>query len=580
MRWRWILLIVIGLVVVLPIAGIGIFIATFNANGWKPRIQEAVMHTTGRELSLNGPISLKWSLVPTIEARDVALANVDGGSRPQMLTAQSIETEVALLPLLSNRIEIPRLVVIEPDVLIETTQAGRGNWLFAKPATPTNAPTAAAAPGKPMDIEVNSVTVEDGTVTWRNGITGKSVTVALISFELLEPSETPPMTFDLIANYAGARFEANGETGSTARLRDTAAKTPWPVKLTVRSNGAEFSAEGQSTTPLQPASFSGKVSGTLADLAQLQPFVPRVTLPSLQGLSFSANVVNGGSPLTRVTGVTLHAGASNLAAYVPGLTLTRVDIRSPRMDQPVTVRAEGNYADAPLNISGTLGAPSALIGGQAFPVDVSLAVAGATATAKGTLADPARVDGAELVVGARIPALAPFAALVRRPMPDVKGIALDAHLAEAQGGFAKGIALMQATLSLPQGDIAGDASVMFTQPPSITGSVTSKRIDLDALLELKSVNPPSRPAAAGQQAAGALTTPEPPPPERRGNPNLLFSDTPLDLDALRKADADVEFHIANCAQVTRRIATSPGISCSRTASSCSIRSAGHFLRAK
>jgi hypothetical protein len=38
MRWRWILLIVIGLVVVLPIAGIGIFIATFNANGWKPRI--------------------------------------------------------------------------------------------------------------------------------------------------------------------------------------------------------------------------------------------------------------------------------------------------------------------------------------------------------------------------------------------------------------------------------------------------------------------------------------------------------------------------------------------------------------
>ena len=262
MRWRRILLIVIGLVVVLPIAGIGIFIATFNANGWKPRIQDAVMRATGRELSLNGPISLKWSLVPTIEARDVALANIDGGSRPQMVTAQSIEAEVALLPLLSNRIEIPRLVVIKPDVLIETTQDGRGNWVFAKPATPNATPAAAAAPGKSMDIEVNSVTVEDGTVTWRNGITGQSVTVALNSFELLEPSETSPMTFELVANYAGTRFEANGETGSTARLRDTAAKTPWPVKLTVSSNGAEFSVEGQSTTPLQPASFSGKVSGT------------------------------------------------------------------------------------------------------------------------------------------------------------------------------------------------------------------------------------------------------------------------------------------------------------------------------
>ena len=153
MRWRRV--IVVGLLVVLPISGIGIFIVTFDPNGWKPRIQNAVMRATGRELSLNGPISLKWSLVPTIEAHDVALANFDGGSRPQMVTAQSIEAEVALLPLLSNRLDIPRLAIIKPDVLIETTQAGRGNWLFTKPATPT----AAAAPVAPMDIDVQSMTV-------------------------------------------------------------------------------------------------------------------------------------------------------------------------------------------------------------------------------------------------------------------------------------------------------------------------------------------------------------------------------------------------------------------------------------
>src|SRR5271157_1275798 len=542
MRWRRILAIIIGLVVVLPIAAIGIFIATFNANGWKPRIQDAVMRATGRELSLNGPLSLKWSLVPTIEARDVALGNIDGGSRPQMMTAQNIEAEVALLSLLSNRIDIPRLVMIKPDVLIETTQDSRGNWVFAKPAMPNATPAPAAAAGSSMDIQVKSVTVEDGTVTWRNGITGQSVTVALNSFELREPSETSPITFEAVATCAGTRFEAHGATGSMARLRDTAVKTPWPVKLTVSSDGAEFSVEGQSTTPLQPASFSGKVSGKLADLAQLHPFVPGTTLPSVQGLSFNANVANSGPPLTRVTDVMLHAGASDLFAYVPGLTLTQVDIRSPRMDQPVTVQAEGNYADAPLNISATLGAPSALIGGEAFPVDVSLAIAGATATAKGTLVDPARVEGAELVVSARIPALAPFAALVRRWVPDVKDIALDAHLAEAQGGFAKGIALTQATLRLPQGDIAGDASVTFTRPPSITGNATSKRIDLDALLELKSVNQPAPPAAAGQQAVTAPATPAP-PPERRSNPNPLFSNAPLDLAVLRSADADVQLRI-------------------------------------
>jgi len=542
MRWRRILVIVIGLLVVLPITGIGIFIATFDPNGWKPRIQNAVMRATGRELSLNGPISLKWSLVPTIEARDVALANFDGGSRPQMVTAQSIQAEVALLPLLSNRLDIPRLAIIKPDVLIETTQAGRGNWLFTKPATPTDAPTAAAASGKPMDIDVQSVTVEDGTLTWRNDITGQAVTGTLNSFELLEPSETSPVTFQFVATCAGTQFDAKGETGSMARLSDTAAKTPWPVRLTVNSNGATLSVDAQSTPPLQPASYSGKASGQLADLAQLQPFVPGTPLPSVRDLSFSANVADSGPLLTRVSDFTLHAGASDLSAYAPGLTLTQVAIRAPQPDQPVIVQAAGNYADAPLTISSTLGAPSALIGGQPFPVDVSLAAAGAIATAKGTLADPARMAGAELAVSARIPALAPFAALLQRPVPDAKNVALGAHLAEAPGGFAKGMVLTQATLTLPQGDIAGDALVTFAQPPSISGNVTSKRIDLDALLEMKSVNPPAPPTAVGPQAATPPATPAT-PPERRGNPNLLFSDAPLGLGVLRDADADVQLRI-------------------------------------
>jgi AsmA protein len=298
--------------------------------------------------------------------------------------------------------------------------------------------------------------------------------------------------------------------------------------------------EGQLTTPPDLTSFSGKASGKLADLTLLQPFVPDTILPPVQGLSFSLAVADSGPPLLRITDVTLHAGASDLSAYAPGLSLTQLDVQAPRMDQPVSVQAAGSYAAAPLTIAATLGAPSALVGGQAFPVDVSAAAAGATATAKGTLGDPAHVAGADLAVSARIPALAPFAALLRRPVPDARNIALDAHLAELQGGFAKGIALTQATLSLPQGDIAGDASVAFTQPVSITGTVTSKRIDLDALLELKSVDPPATPAAAGQPAAPSRPAPAPARPD---NANLLFSDAPLDLGALREADADAQVHI-------------------------------------
>ena len=199
MHRRRILLIVAGVTAALLIAAIGIFVATFDPNSWKPRIQEAVLRATGRELSLNGPISLKWSLVPTIEARDVVLANIEGGSRPQMATVQSIEAGVALLPLLSKRIEISHLAVVKPDILIELTRDDRGNWLFGRPAASTATAVQAAASGGSMAIDVKSVKVRDGTLTWHNIGTGLRVTVALDSFQLLAPAETSPVTFDFVA---------------------------------------------------------------------------------------------------------------------------------------------------------------------------------------------------------------------------------------------------------------------------------------------------------------------------------------------------------------------------------------------
>lgn len=543
MRWRKLLFIIAGVVFAMPVAALGVFIAIFDANDFKPRIEAAVLHATGRALSLRGPLSLRWSLIPTIAARDVAFANNAGGSRPEMVTLARIEAEVALLPLLSNRIEISRLLLRGPDILIETAPDGRGNWVFARPDTAKAQPAAAegtgeaAGSGRSMDVEVKAVKVEDGTLTWHDGETGRRVALALHSLALLAPSETSPVTLALAATYAGTRFDAKGELGPTARLRDALATTPWPMKLVVSTEGTEITVDGQSATPLQPASFAGKASGRVGNLAQLPGFVVGVTLPPVRDVTFAADVAGEGSLLKRVTGISLRAGESDLAAFAPGLMLTSMEILAPRMDQPFTVQAEGNYANAPMKISATLGAMSALGAGKPFPIDASLAVAGATATAKGTLADPAGGAGTDVAVNARIPALGPFAALVGRKLPDLRDIVLEARVGAAQGGFAKGIAVRQARLTLPQGDISGDASVLFLRPPSITGTVTSRRVDLDGVAAIPWIRPP---APAGQQAAPAGPPPSVPP----ANLNMVFSDAPIDFSVLRSADADIQLRIA------------------------------------
>ncbi len=50
-----------------------------------------------------------------------------------MATAARVEARVELLPLLSRRVEIARVTLVRPDILLETDANGRGNWQFDRP---------------------------------------------------------------------------------------------------------------------------------------------------------------------------------------------------------------------------------------------------------------------------------------------------------------------------------------------------------------------------------------------------------------------------------------------------------------
>src|SRR6201997_1037042 len=129
-------------VIVLIVAGAGVFIATFDPNSYKPRIVAAVKQATGRDLDLQGNIHLGLSLQPTLTVENVSLSNPPGFSRPQMMTLQELDLKLALIPLLSREVQIDRLVLVKPDVLLETNAQGQANWVFT-PQAPTNPGTPA-----------------------------------------------------------------------------------------------------------------------------------------------------------------------------------------------------------------------------------------------------------------------------------------------------------------------------------------------------------------------------------------------------------------------------------------------------
>jgi len=86
-----------------------------------------------------GAFHVDWGDPPIrITAEDIHVANADWGTRPEMFAARRLELEVRPWPLLRMRYVVPRLALDGPNLLLEKSKDGKGNWSFgaAKAATP------------------------------------------------------------------------------------------------------------------------------------------------------------------------------------------------------------------------------------------------------------------------------------------------------------------------------------------------------------------------------------------------------------------------------------------------------------
>ena len=188
-RWPWILA---ALLVALPLAAFVALRLLLDPASLRPRFIAAVEQATGRSLRL-GHVGLALSLRPTLVLGDVALANAPGGSQPQMLTIRRAEVQVALLPLFSRRVEIARIVLDGPKLLLEADAQGRGNWVFARVSPPDPAPGAPSDPnraeGAALPLSVGALRVRGGRVTWRQGEVAE--TIAIPALDASAPGASP-----------------------------------------------------------------------------------------------------------------------------------------------------------------------------------------------------------------------------------------------------------------------------------------------------------------------------------------------------------------------------------------------------
>jgi AsmA protein len=199
---------------------------------YRDRLVAAVEASTGRALRISGPVKL--SLLPgiAIQANDVGLANIPGGTAPEMATLAKLDIGISLLSLIGGDVEISHFVLTDPVIHLEVTQDGRENWKFRQPEQPEQPQSVPQPhPRRPWQLRADDVKLVNGAVDYRDARTGKRYAVSQIGATVALPDldrkasadgtltwRDKPVTLSLQADPARALF---GEGTSTVKASVT-----------------------------------------------------------------------------------------------------------------------------------------------------------------------------------------------------------------------------------------------------------------------------------------------------------------------------------------------------------------------
>src|SRR5215472_12893177 len=321
---------------------------------YRPQIAERISDWSGRPVTLGGPISLSLLPSPHLSVQDLTVANVPGARTREMVRVRQVDAALSFLPLLAGRIEVTSAHLLQPVIALERLPDGRDNWAFSKVSVAAGTAGRVESSGVPLPsaprveglklggltIKVASLSIDDGSVSYRNGDMQK--TAEHISLSLTGDAVSAPLHAEGSVALLGTTLTVTADVGRVGR-----AELPLSLTLTSEPLGtAEFTgsllpeaAQPQAKGKLTLKTGNPTAAAALAGVEALPPVLATATritgdldaatdAIALDHLSLDVGDIKGDGTL-RVTW-----GAST--AIAAKLTLNAVDV-----DRILAERATG-----------------------------------------------------------------------------------------------------------------------------------------------------------------------------------------------------------------------------------------------
>lgn len=242
-----------------------VLILLWDWNWFKGPLERAVQARTGRVLQI-GNLDVDLGGTTTVRGDDIRFANARWAKQPQMASADRVELDIRVWPLLRGSVQMPEIRLSRPDVLLQTAprKGEPGNWDFL-----------GSGGGEPPQLKRLHIT--DGKLQFLDEPGRTRVDLTVRSGTPKQADTAPPVLIEGKGRWQGAAFTLKGGTESPLELSNS--EHPFRIHLDARAGATHAIASGTLTNPFQFQVFDLQFQLSGQDLEDLYPLIG-IAIPS------------------------------------------------------------------------------------------------------------------------------------------------------------------------------------------------------------------------------------------------------------------------------------------------------------
>ncbi|WP_316354930.1 AsmA family protein [Candidatus Trichorickettsia mobilis] len=274
----------------------------FSLNNYKEFIAKKVKDAIGRDLLIQGDISLDILPIPTLKVENVTLSSFTGAQEPSFIAIKTVKVALSPTSLFAKQIIISSIDLINPIISLEKSADGKNNsWEFSSNKPSSVKEDSATSQDTATPFMVKSIRISQGQVQYLDK--KAKTTLSNIDIDANISSFKGPIDFTSTFEIFEKKLDLKGKIDSLTDI----------IALMVELKLLDKKIILKGEIDAKDFSFKGDISSD-GDLKNLNSIVPNLTLPAglAQEYRFSATIQTNRDAIT-IKPINLTLGAIQLS---------------------------------------------------------------------------------------------------------------------------------------------------------------------------------------------------------------------------------------------------------------------------